>query len=74
MWGSWGMPMWGFGWLIPLIVLAFCLAFVVVMMRVMDGARSLCMGGHERSGDDMADLRREVRELRGEVSRLKMAR
>jgi uncharacterized membrane protein len=70
MWGSWGMPMWGFGWLIPLIAFAFCLIFVVVMMRVMGRAR----GGHERSGDDMADLRREVRELREEVSRLKMTR
>ena len=28
MWGTWGMPMWGFGWLIPLIGFAFCLAFV----------------------------------------------
>lgn len=74
MWGSWGMPMWGFGWLIPLIGFAFCLAFVVVMMRAMGGGRFMCMGGHERGGDDVADLRREVRELREEVSRLKVAR
>ena len=39
MWGSWGMPMWGVGWLIPLIGFAFCLAFVVVMMRAMSGGR-----------------------------------
>jgi hypothetical protein len=74
MWGSWGMPMWGFGWLIPLIGFAFCLAFVVVMMRTMSGGRFMCMGSHAHGGDDVGDLRREVRELREEVSRLKAAR
>ena len=70
MWGPWGMPMWGFGWLIPLIGLALCLAFAVVMMRAMSGGWRC----HAHGGDDVADLRREVRELREEVSRLKTAR
>ncbi len=74
MWGPWGMPMWGFGWLLPLIGFALCLAFVVVMMRTMSGGRLPCMGGHERGGDDVADLRRQVLELREEVNRLKVAR
>jgi hypothetical protein len=74
MWGPWGVPMWGFGWLTPLIGFALCLAFVVVMMRTMSGGRFTCMGGHERGGDDVADLRRQVLELREEVNRLKVAR
>jgi hypothetical protein len=66
--------MWGFGWLIPLIGFAFCLAFVVVMIRAMRGGRFMCMGGHKGGGDDVAGLRREVQELREEVSGLKVAR
>jgi uncharacterized membrane protein len=73
MWGSWGMPMCGFGWLFPLIGFALCLAFVVVMMRIMSGGRFTWMGGHERGGADVADLRRQVLELREEVNRLKVA-
>jgi hypothetical protein len=69
------MPMWGFGWLIPLVGLAICVAFMVMMIRAArGGGRFMCMGGHAHGGDDMADLRREVRELRDEVSRLKTAR
>ena len=75
MWGPWNMPMWGFGWLIPLIGFAFCLAFVVVMMRAMSGGRRfMCMGGHAQGGDDVTDLRRQVAELREEVNRLKVVR
>jgi hypothetical protein len=68
------MPMWGFGWLIPLIGFALCLAFVVVMMRTLSGRRFMCMDGHARGGDEVADLRRQVLELRDEVNRLKVAR
>ena len=53
---------------------AFCLAFVVVMMQTMSGRRFMCMGSHERGGDDLADLRRQVLELREELNRLKVAR
>ena len=77
MWGPgwWGAPMWGFWWIFPLIGFTICLVFVIVMVRAMSGGRGfMCMGGHERGPDETAELRREVRELREEISRLKGAR
>ena len=44
------------------------------MMQTMSGRRFVCMGSHERGGDDLADLRRQVLELREELNRLKVAR
>ena len=44
------------------------------MIRAMSGGRFMCMGGHKGGGDDVAGLRREVQELREEVSHLKVAR
>ena len=77
MWGPgwWGAPMWGFWWIFPLIGFTICLVFVIVMVRAMSGGRGfMCMGGHERGPDETAELRREVRELREEISRLKGTR
>ena len=77
MWGPgpWGMPMWGFGWIFPLIGLAVCFIVVMALMRAMAGGRGfMCMGRHARETDDLGDLRREVGELREEVKRLKGAR
>lgn len=74
-WGSWGGPMWGFWWIFPVIGLAFCLFFIVLMVRAMSGgARSMCMGGHDHGPDETSELRREVRELREELNRLKGVR
>ena len=77
MWGPgwWGPPMWGFWWIFPLIGFAICLVFVMAMVRAMSGGRGfMCMGGHGHGPDETAELRREVRELREEISRLKSAR
>jgi hypothetical protein len=77
MWGpgGWGPPMWGFGWIFPLIGLAICVVFFTAMVRAMSGGRHvMCMGGHRRDLDETAELRRQVRELREEVERLKAAR
>ena len=77
MWGSgwWGPPMWGFGWIFPLIGMAICLVFVIVMIRAMSSGRGfMCMGGHGPRPDETAELRQEVRELREEISRLKGTR
>lgn len=75
MWGPgpWGAPMWGFGWIFPLLGLlciAFMMVFFVRMMRGGMGGAWMCgHGGHHPSETD--DLRREVRELREEVKQLK---
>jgi len=77
MWGSgsWGPPMWSFWWIFPLIGLAICVVFMVVMVRAMSGGgRFMCMGGHGHGTDEAADLRRQVQGLREEVNRLKGAR
>ncbi len=77
MWGPgpWGAPMWGFGWIFPLIGLLICLVLVVAMVRFMGGQGFLCMGDHrsDASRDD-TELRREIRELREELKQLKQSR
>ena len=75
MWGPWGAPMWGFGWIVPLIGLLICLVFVVVMARAMGGRGFMCMGGHRnhlREGE--TELRREIGKLREELRQLKEKR
>jgi hypothetical protein len=77
MWGPgpWGAPMWGFGWIFPLIGMAVCLVFVITMARAMSGGRRfMCMGGHHHESGEMVELRRQVGELREEVNRLTAAR
>ncbi len=74
-WGPWGGPMWGFGWIFPLIALTFCVLFIVLVVRAMTGgARFMCMRDHDHGPDETSELRREVRELREELNRLKAAR
>jgi hypothetical protein len=67
--------MWGFWWIFPLIGFTICLVFVIAMVRAMSSGRGfMCMRGHQHGPDETAELRREVRELREEVSRLKGTR
>jgi hypothetical protein len=68
--------MWGFGWIFPLIGLALALGCLSMMIRwITGGGGSMCMGGHHGRGlDETDDLRRQVRELRDEVDRLKAVR
>jgi uncharacterized membrane protein len=70
MWGPgpWMGPMGGFGWIFPVMGLLVCLFFLIVMARMMgrDGPFA-CMGPRHHDGDETAQLRREVEELRAEV-------
>lgn len=78
MWGpeSWGAPMWGFWWILPLVGLFVCLAFLVMMVRFMSTGRGfMCMGGHRGiANDETRVMRREIDALREEVKQLKAAR
>jgi hypothetical protein len=74
-WGPWGVPVLGFWWIFPVVGLAICLMFVVLMIRAVSGGwRFMCMGGHDHGPDETSELRREVRELREELNRLRSAR
>jgi hypothetical protein len=76
MWGPgpWAMPMWSLGWIFPLVGLAICVFIVVAIIRAPGGRGFMCMDRDAHAPDAAADLRREVRELREEVNRLKSAR
>jgi hypothetical protein len=76
MWGPgpWGMSMWGFWWIFPLIGMAVCALFLVMMVRAVAGGHGFtCMGRPTaQAGDD--DVRREIRELREEIKQLRASR
>jgi hypothetical protein len=65
MWGGyWGAPWHGFPWIFPLIGLGFMVVMILVCVRMMGGH-----GGH--SAGEIEDLRREVRELKDEIRKLR---
>ena len=71
--GYWGAPWGGFGWIFPLVGVLFMalMAFMCVRMigRTMGGG---CMVGHGAPGTgEIEDLRREIRELKGEIRNLR---
>ena len=68
--------MWGFGWIFPLFGLAMALFCLMVIVRwAARGGGPMCMGGHHGHGPaETEDLRRQVRELREGVDKLKAAR
>jgi uncharacterized membrane protein len=58
----------GFWWIFPVMGLLVCLFFLIAMTRMMgrDGPFA-CTGSRHRDGDETAQLRRELEELRAEV-------
>ena len=74
-WGPSGGPMWGFWWIFPVIGLAICFMFFVMMVRMMSGgSRFMCMGPHRDDGEETARLRRELEALREQVKKQGAAR
>ncbi len=74
MWGwYWGGPWGGFAWIFPLIGLLFMVVMILVCVRGMGGMmRGACMTGHAgHSPSEFEELRREVRELKGEIEKLR---
>ena len=72
MWGPgpWTGPMWGFGWIFPVIGLLICLFFVLAVVRMMGGGgRFMCMGPRQHDSEETSRLRREVEDLRDQVKK-----
>jgi hypothetical protein len=72
-WGPWAGPMW-FWWIFPVVGLAVCLLFIMPLIRALGGRWFVCGDRYEPGPDETAELRREVRELREELNRLKAVR
>jgi len=74
MWsGYWG-PSWvGLGWIFPLIGLVFMVVMVFFCIRMMSGKSGFdCMARHGgQNAKETEDLRREVRELKDEIRKLR---
>ncbi len=73
MWGNpWGGPWGGFGWLFPLVGLAFMIIMGVFYLRMM-GGRMGCgpVGQRGPTAAEVDELRREIGELKEEVQRLR---
>jgi len=70
MWGPgpWTGTMWGFWWIFPVIGLMICLFFAIAIVRTIStGGRFMCMGSHQDDRSEIAELRKEVRELREQM-------
>ncbi len=74
MWGEyWGPPWGGIGWIFPLVGLLFMVVMVFVCLRMICGMMAGgCMTGRRSNNpDEVEGLRREVRELKGEIEKLR---
>ena len=61
-------PMWGMGWIFPLVGLVLMLVCLFAVSRFFRGGTGFCGG---RRHNDMEDLRREMRELKDEIAKLR---
>ncbi len=76
-WAGYGGAPWGaWGWVFPLIGLLFMAGMVFVCVRMMAGmGGGCCMGAHGHpSADDTEALRRELRELKEDIKKLRATR
>ena len=61
-------PMWGMWWIFPLIGLVFMIVCLFAISRFFRGRAGFCGG---RRHDEIEDLRREMRELKDEIAKLR---
>ena len=73
--GPWMGPMWGFWWIFPVIGLLICLFFVIAMVRMVSGGgHFMCRGRPHGETEEVAQLRKQVEDLRARVDKLGMTR
>jgi len=63
--------MWGWGSIFPIMGFIFMIVMVVLVFRLFGGRSGMCGFGRR---DEVDDLRKEVRELRGEIETLRKAK
>ncbi len=68
MWRGCGHPMWGFGPIFPIMAFVFMIVMIVVVVRLFVRRSGMCGFGRR---DEVDDLRKEVRELKGEIKALR---
>ncbi|HWO72580.1 MAG TPA: hypothetical protein VNN21_03390 [Dehalococcoidia bacterium] len=75
MWGpgSWGVPMWGVWWIVPLLGLLFIVAMMIFCARMRRGVMGdgVVCSHRGRRVSETDDLRREVHELREEIRQVR---
>jgi hypothetical protein len=67
-WWYFGGPGWAFWWIFPLIGIGFMIVMCFVMSRFFRARPRFC---GPMPADEASDLRREIRELKEELARLK---
>ena len=67
-WWNGPHPMWGMGWIFPLIGLAFIIVCLFAISRFFGSGMGFCGG---RRHDEIEGLMREIRDLKDEVTKLR---
>ncbi len=67
-WWNGPPPMWGMWWIFPLVGLIFVIVMLFAISRFFGGGFGFCGG---RRYDEIEDLKREMRDLKEEVAKLR---